>query len=55
MDKYNDLRNQTIAKYEQITKPVNEMSKPEYKPGTPMNQAEYAKKYYIPAGMSLQQ
>ena len=32
LDKYNDLRNRTKAKYEQVTLPINELNKPEYKP-----------------------
>jgi hypothetical protein len=31
MDKYNDERNRAIAKYEQITKPVNAMNRAEIK------------------------
>ena len=32
MDKYNDIRGQVMWKYEQITKPINEMNKPKYSP-----------------------
>jgi hypothetical protein len=32
MDKYNDIRWQVMAKYEQITKPINDMNTPKYNP-----------------------